>query len=301
MGINAVRELCNRCPLVMTEDLLRDLVEYKTYKDKGVMMASKSLIQLFRNQNPELLHKRDRGRPTEAVATMKEKRFGDIDIHENVPGAEVIDVSMTEPTEASKEKDEDDEDSEWENVSHPSDNEDEQPEQKFLSLEEKAAKASEVTLGRILTDEDFKKIDNAQLKKQVQGVRRNPNKATPPPKGGMKRTADDADLDNDEENSGGGRNELVNLADIELIHKKRKHDKEARLESVLKGREDRGKFGGGRKAKLDENSSTSNKQKNKKKNFSMLKHKIKAKQTKKSFREKQQELKKRLVKQRKFK
>lgn len=298
VGINAVRELCNRCPLVMSEDLLRDLVEYKTYKDKGVMMASKSLIQLFRNQNPDLLHKRDRGRPTEAVATMKKKQFGDLDTHESVPGAEVIDADKTESKEASKEKADDD--SEWENVSHPSDNEDD-PEKKFLSLEEKAAKASEVTLGRILTDEDFKKIDSAQLKKQVQGFRKGP-KTTP--QKGTKRTADDADLDleeNDGEASGSGRNELVNLADIELVHKKRKHDKEARLESVMKGREDRGKFGGGRKQKLDENASTSNKQKNKKKNFSMLKHKIKAKATKKSFREKQQELKKRLIKQQKFK
>jgi hypothetical protein len=34
----------------MSEELLRDLAEYKSYKDKGVMMASRSLIQLFRNQ-----------------------------------------------------------------------------------------------------------------------------------------------------------------------------------------------------------------------------------------------------------
>jgi hypothetical protein len=42
------REMCARAPLAMSEDLLRDLAEYKTYKDKGVMMASRSLIQLFR-------------------------------------------------------------------------------------------------------------------------------------------------------------------------------------------------------------------------------------------------------------
>ena len=45
------RELCARAPLAMSEELLRDLAEYKTYKDKGVMMASRSLIQLFRNVN----------------------------------------------------------------------------------------------------------------------------------------------------------------------------------------------------------------------------------------------------------
>merc|ERR1719370_1880011 len=90
VGLNAVRELVARCPLVMTEDLLRDLVEYKTYKDKGVMMASRSLIQLFRNICPELLHKRDRGRPTEATIDLKRKEFGELDVKEFVAGAEVV-------------------------------------------------------------------------------------------------------------------------------------------------------------------------------------------------------------------
>lgn len=44
----------------MNPDLLQDLVQYKTYRNKAVMMASKSLIQLFRAINPSLLHKKDR-------------------------------------------------------------------------------------------------------------------------------------------------------------------------------------------------------------------------------------------------
>ena len=36
-----------------------------------------------------------------------------------------------------------------------------------LSVEEKKNKAKEVTLGRILNNEDFKRIDAAQLMKQV--------------------------------------------------------------------------------------------------------------------------------------
>lgn len=32
IGLNAIREVCQRCPLAMTEDLLRDLVMYKHYK-----------------------------------------------------------------------------------------------------------------------------------------------------------------------------------------------------------------------------------------------------------------------------
>src|SRR5689334_2652532 len=70
-----MREICRRCPLAMGEDLLSDLIQYKTHRDKGlgvrclvavlislpgVIMAARSLIQLFREVNPELLHKKER-------------------------------------------------------------------------------------------------------------------------------------------------------------------------------------------------------------------------------------------------
>merc|ERR1712127_664457 len=113
-------------------------------------------------------------------------------------------------------------------------------------------------------------------------------------KGGREegKRAVEAELDSDEEDAGDGRRELVNLSDIEMVYKKKKHDKEARMEAIKGGREE-GKRFGGRKQKLDPHASTNNKQKSKKKNFSMMKHKIKAK-GKKSFREKQMSLKKQL-------
>merc|ERR1719450_1798332 len=161
VGLNAVRELCARCPLVMTGDLLRDLVEYKTYKDKAVMMASKSLIQLFRTTCPELLHKRDRGRPTEATIDLKRKEFGETDAAEFVPGAEVI-----EEEEEEDESDDAENDSGEESDDEEGDGEeDKKEEEKMLTLEEKKEKARAMTLSRVLTDEDFKKIDAAQLKK----------------------------------------------------------------------------------------------------------------------------------------
>jgi len=280
VGLNAVRELVARCPLVMTEDLLRDLVEYKTYKDKGVMMASRSLIQLFRNICPELLHKRDRGRPTEATVEAKRKEFGELDVKEFIPGAEVIDVN---------EEEDEGEGTDSDNSEDDEDDLDETKDEKeiILSLEDKAKKAREATLGKILTDEDFRKIDAAQLKKQVVGFRKGGK--------GKKRSAAEADLDAEaEEAAAEGRKELVNLEDIEMIYKKKRHDKEARMELILAGREGREKFGS-KKNKKAEGASQTNKQKSKKKNFSMMKHKIKAK-GKKSFREKQVALKKRLLK-----
>jgi len=44
----------------MNEDLLRDLAQYKNYKERSVMMAARSLIHLYRSSMPELLHKKDR-------------------------------------------------------------------------------------------------------------------------------------------------------------------------------------------------------------------------------------------------
>jgi protein SDA1 len=62
VGLNSVREICKRQPLVMDEALLNDLVQYKKHRDKSVIMAARSLIGLFREVNPELLNKRDRGK-----------------------------------------------------------------------------------------------------------------------------------------------------------------------------------------------------------------------------------------------
>jgi protein SDA1 len=68
-GLNAIREICRRQPWCMDRDLLEDLVDYKMSKDKGVMVASRGLLQLYREVNPGLLKRRDRGK----VASMAEK------------------------------------------------------------------------------------------------------------------------------------------------------------------------------------------------------------------------------------
>lgn len=59
-GINAIREVCRRQPWCMEEDLLGDLIEYRKSKDKGVVTASRGLLQLFREVNPGLLKRRER-------------------------------------------------------------------------------------------------------------------------------------------------------------------------------------------------------------------------------------------------
>lgn len=120
VGLNAIREICKRSPLVMQRDLLQDLTQYKSYREKSVMMAARSLIHLFRDVNPNLLHKRDKvgclfilyyllgtlfcyivlictwdlflqGKPT--LSTMENpgsKGFGELKAKDFIPGVEAL-------------------------------------------------------------------------------------------------------------------------------------------------------------------------------------------------------------------
>lgn len=248
-----------------------------------------------------MLHKKDRGRPTEAMveeSILAQRKFGELEAKDFIPGAEVVELEPKVPEkEAIKsrkrkrldsEYSSEESGSDWEDVYHSSDNEEANEEENATSLEERKAKAIEVTSTRILTDADFKRIDAAQLRKQVQGFSRGKNK--------KRRLDEDNPLMSDQRQ---GREELVDLANIEMIHKKRKHDKESRLATVLEGREDREKFGS-RKGKVNEFASTTHKEKAKKKNFMMMKHKLKFK-TKRSFVEKQAQMRKSMLRSKKFK
>lgn len=317
VGLNAIRELCGRCPLAMNRDLLLDLALYKSYREKSVMMAARSLIHLFRDINPDMLHKRDKRKPTLADAEKTTKQFGQIDAKELIPGAEALirnpdDDDDEEVDEVSDEDDDSGDDGEeWVNVSHSEDEgeSDDDAEEEETSdkdgednkddkveniSEENAVKtaidpavrkemAKDLISSTILTDEDFKKMEKLQMQKEIVGVRKGSAK---------KRKASEA-LDV----VAGQINELVDLSAIENIHSKRRHDKEARLESVRKGQEGRDKFGS-RKGKMNPYASTSNAEKRKGKNFMMLKHKIKIKK-KKSFKEAQFSYRRTLEKTRK--
>ena len=79
-GLNAIREICIRQPLAMNPTLLQDLVMYKKSKDKGVMMASKGLLGLYREVGADMLKKRDRGKDAAMglkKGEQREHRYGE--------------------------------------------------------------------------------------------------------------------------------------------------------------------------------------------------------------------------------
>ncbi|KAJ8615579.1 hypothetical protein MRB53_034951 [Persea americana] len=99
VGLNVVREICLRMPLLMTEDLLQDLVLYKKSHEKAVSTAARSLITLFREVCPSLLVKKDRGRPTDPKA--RPKAFGEVNVASNVPGAELLQCDSESASDSS--------------------------------------------------------------------------------------------------------------------------------------------------------------------------------------------------------
>ncbi|EEP82272.1 conserved hypothetical protein [Uncinocarpus reesii 1704] len=91
-GLNAIREICVRQPLAMNDTLLQDLVMYKKSKDKGVMMAAKGLLGLYREVGASLLKKRDRGKDASIAlkaGDRKEKRYGEEEVGE-IEGIELL-------------------------------------------------------------------------------------------------------------------------------------------------------------------------------------------------------------------
>ncbi|KAG1973093.1 protein SDA1 [Pimephales promelas] len=292
VGINAIKELVARCPLSMSEDLLQDLTQYKSHKDKNVGMSARGLIQLFRDLNPQMLHRKDRGKPTESSKEAKIHSYGELEAKDYIPGAEILEpeenVNEEEDEDGweSASMSEDGEDGEWVNVHHSSDEDQAEVAEKLQSIPEyeRKAKAAVVSTSRLLTQDDFKKIRIAQMAKEVRSA----------PGKGQKRK----NVESDEEEQ---RGELLSLRDIEHLHKKPKSDKETRLATAMAGRTDRKEFVK-KRSKLNPFASTSNKEKKRKKNFIMMKHSQDVRtKGKRSFRDKQIALRDALLKKRKRK
>eukprot|EP00039_Didymoeca_costata_P007258 m.97849 g.97849 ORF g.97849 m.97849 type:complete len:707 (+) comp13613_c0_seq2:215-2335(+) len=285
VGINAIREICVRCPLAMSEDLLSDLVEYKKFKkDKGVAVAARGLIATFRELNPKLLHKRDRGKPGEKDdldenAIMEE--FGQSRPMQFVPGAELLSLyqdsvqqkdgkgTTVDPSNEGENEDNDETENivdDGESADEGEDDGDEVTEDleeeeetnspkedgetviDKLTAEERRDKAIALTNTRPLTQEDFDKIKEMQLEKKVL------------PAAGLKRSRLMEEV----------RESQLDPDDILPIMKKQRQTKEERLASIHEGREDRGKF----TARKGHNGGTTNKMKEKQKNMPMIRQKV---------------------------
>ncbi|PWI73643.1 SDA1 domain protein [Purpureocillium lilacinum] len=307
-GLNAIREICARQPLAMTDTLLQDLVQYRKSKDKGVMMSAKGLLSLYRDVGAELLKKRDRGKDATIdlrSGAQAQRKFGEEQAG-GIDGLELLakwkederkrkraEKGLPETAGSDEEKDEDElNDSDWEVDSddssssgewiNVSDSEDEAPvlkkqkksaddesEEDEADAEERAAeleRMSKLATTTILTPADLAKLQELRSAAAVDRALGGKSQRKRGSNTDRPRHADDA----------------LTAENIEAPARLRKLTKEEKVALAKEGkpaREEHKSTQAIRKSKKEaEGKSTSNREKQRKKNFLMTLGKAKSKQ-----------------------
>ena len=300
-GLNGIREICARCPEAMSVEMLQDLSNFKGYQDKGVVMATRSLIALYRDLNPELLHKRDRGRRflwpcrstfvkrsvADAVHLDASAAIGDGlegSVGDNLEG--VVDVSDVEESDNDYNDNDDDNDGDNDDE-NDNDEENDDGDEAFETYSQVSEqdntdydlttkKQSKVDIVRLAGQKILSLEETTLLRKRIN----NPS---------LPVNANNSDGE-DSDTPLGTSSEVIDPRSLEST-KKRKQDYAARMASIEAGREGRLKYGS-KKGKHNEKASISNRIKQKRtKNAIMLAHKssVRAK-SKRSLRDKQKAL-----------
>lgn len=311
-GLNSIREICARQPLAMTDTLLQDLVQYRKSKDKGVMMAAKGLLSLYREVDPELLQRKDRGKDASIglkSGSLGKAKFGE-EAAGGIEGLELLAKWKEEEkkrkrlekglpeTAGSDEEDEENEDSdEWEvdsddssdsggwiNVSDDEDEapalkkrksggededekEDDEDKENEEAVIERLAKLATTT---VLTPADLAKLQELRAAAALDNAL------------GGKRRRQNAENGNSGSNTTRHLDDAVTAENIEAPARLRKLTKEERVALAKEGkplREEHKSTQAIRKSKKEaEGKSTSNREKQRKKNFLMTLGKAKSKQ-----------------------
>ncbi|EDO17946.1 hypothetical protein Kpol_1010p64 [Vanderwaltozyma polyspora DSM 70294] len=307
-GLNTIREICSRAPLAIDETLLQDLVEYRGSKAKGVNMAAKSLVSLYREVAPEMLKRKDRGK-TVSIEMQEAKREGKehkklqfgVETN-NVEGIAGIELLAKWKRDNQGEEGEEGDDAEWE-VEEGS--EAEEIEGEWVSID--SDKEYDVDMGEDETS-DLELSDDE--KAESKGEEANDNKGSGKDafmelaSSRILTPADFAKLQELRTEEGVAKkmgiklNEEVVDASGLVGPVKYKQTREERLAKVLEGREGRDKFGSRRGKREGAARSTTNREKERKKNFVMMIHKrsVTGKQ-KMSLRDKQKVLQAHIKKQ----
>ncbi|XBW36917.1 hypothetical protein QEN19_002496 [Hanseniaspora menglaensis] len=315
VGLNTVREILTRQPLGIELYLLQDLIEYKDSKNKSVVNAAKGLLSLYREIAPEMLKKKDRGKLA-AVKLQKEGKddkesgitatadeeatgFKNLKFGQDMDAAAGFDEGfklLSEWKEGEGKKDENEADqwevdsnsesesSEGDWINMESDKEydvnmessDDEKDSKKESAEKKQEDISKLLGSRILTPQDYAKME--ELKKEA-GV----SKLM-----GLKKISPSND-------------QVIEDTSLFGLKTHYKATKEEKMAKIKEGREGRKEFGSGKgKHKNGERKSTTNREKSRKKNFVMMIHRrdVKGKQ-KISMRDKQKLLTAHITKQKK--
>ncbi|KAJ7929376.1 SDA1-domain-containing protein [Mycena leptocephala] len=314
-GLNAIREVCRRQPWSMEEDLLGDLVEYRKSRDKAVTSAARGLLQLYREVNPGLLKRRERGKDASMgmASGTQPLAFGHTaDAAVDIEGLALLEdhlqklrdeenVVLEEDDEAAWEgwdvdSESSDSDSEgWMDVEennedlHISDSEDEDKPKEpppDADAPDPATRISTLATTKILTPADFALLNDLRIQAAAKAVET---------VGGSRAKRKLATLEANKKAIQAGQqpeDSFISENDILGPRKKAKSDYAERMASIAKGREGREKFGShkGKKNKETPSSSTNREKARNKPIMMILGSRAVRGKKKASLREKQQKL-----------
>lgn len=142
VGLNTIREVCTRAVNILTEGELADLVAFKKFKHKGVMIAARSLINAYREIDPQLLHRSLRGREAAmnmSKGTAQAPQYGAGAAYEAIDGLELLAKSRKRDEKGKKKR-------------------------KTAAVPD----AKQMMAKEVLSSEDFKKMRKLQLQKSVE-------------------------------------------------------------------------------------------------------------------------------------
>lgn len=139
VGLNTIREVASRAVNMLTEEELADLAAFKKYKHKGVMIAARGLINAYREIDPQLLHRSQRGRDAAMAISRGEvqaPQYGTNNARDTIDGLDLL-------VEKSKKKD-------------------------GGKAGGGASSVKQVLGQEVLSSEDFKRMRKLQLQKSVE-------------------------------------------------------------------------------------------------------------------------------------
>lgn len=138
VGLNAMREMAARTVNILTEDELADLCNFRKFKNKGVSMSARSLINAYRELHPQLLHRSLRGREATMALSRGEVQapvFGEDQAVDKIEGLELLTGKGGEGAD---------------------------------SIAKAEASAKKLMTEKVLSAEDFKQVRKLRLQKSVE-------------------------------------------------------------------------------------------------------------------------------------
>ncbi|KAH7889879.1 SDA1-domain-containing protein [Phlebopus sp. FC_14] len=323
-GINAIREVCRRQPWAMEEDLLGDLIEYRKSRDKAVTAAARGVLQLYREVNPGMLKRRERGKDASmgVSAGRQPLPYGhSADAAVDIEGLALLEDHLKklreeETGEVAGDEDDDD-DAAWEGWDIESDSSEDSESEGWIDVEsdgddldvsdsedekekpdvtpgedaeDKGTQAEDIQIStlatsKILTPADFALLNDLRIKAATEAVENG---------GGAKAKRKLAALESTKKAAQADQSTDAFISENDILgpRKKAKADYAERMASIEKGREGREKYGSLKgKKKKEAPSSSTNREKARNKPIMMILSSGAVRSKKKaSLREKQQKL-----------